>query len=248
MKKHSLDILIIINIILALFLFFGDKFITTVDWEIFGSIATVISAIAMIVTAVIMYQGNKISAKSSTDSIHEMREQYKQQKKDIQDREDKQEKDTQYREDKKELREYIEKYMLPEVENLKNNNKNIGSEISEQDIVNFNLYYFSSLTSLAAHSLGLFYQDKITKILGKIIICFPITHYSKEYSNKVKELCLLLLNNISTTLYKALIDEKIFLILISQIDLQIKKIVENLTDEEKEKIKQFNEQEIRTTK
>ena len=37
MKKHSLDILIIINIILALFLFFGDKFITTVDWEIFRS-------------------------------------------------------------------------------------------------------------------------------------------------------------------------------------------------------------------
>lgn len=55
-KKHSLDILIIINIILALFLFFGDKFITSINWDIFGSIATGISVgdIATITSAIIM--------------------------------------------------------------------------------------------------------------------------------------------------------------------------------------------------
>ena len=231
MKKHSLDILIIINIILALFLFFGDKFITTVDWEIFGSIATVISAIAMIVTAVIMYQGNEISAKSSADSIHEMREQYKQQKKD-----------NQYREDKKELKEYIEKYIMSEVKKLKISIENIDSEMPEKDMGKFNIFCFSSLVDLMHDSLGSFYQDKSIKILTGIYTFSPIIESSKDYSYNVKWLFFCLLNYISTTLYKALIDEQSFESLIKEINQRIKEIVENLTDEEKEKIKLYNSQ------
>ena len=46
----------------------------------------------------------------------------------------------------------------------------------------------------------------------------------------------------STTLYKALIDEQIFENLINQIDLQIKKIEEDLTPKEKEQLEQYNSQ------
>ena len=52
-----------------------------------------------------------------------------------------------------------------------------------------------------------------------------------------------ILSFISIGLYKALIDEPSFIELIKIIDLQIKKIEKELTDEEKEKIKLHNVQQ-----
>ena len=234
MKKHSLDILIIINIILALFLFFGDKFITTVDWNIFGSIATVISAIAMIVTAVIMYQGNKISAKSSTDSIHEMREQYKQQKKDTQDRED-----------KKELREYIEKYLMPEVEKFKEYPISADNKEHVQHAINFNTNSFDCLARLIAYSIGSFYKESLKEIFDKIYIFQPIISSHKEYTDNVKIDTYALLSIISNNLYRALIDESSFKDLINQIDRQINNIERSLKPEEKIKLEKIKDEAIK---
>ena len=194
------------------------------DPTVWGAIATVISAIAMIVTAYIMYQGNKISAKSSADSIHEMREQYKQQKKDTQYREEKQEKDTQYREDKKELRDFIEKYLTPEVEKLRKYSIGKTAEIEIQDFEDFNSLSITYLARLIFYSSGLFYEDKFIEILNKVPISSPIIHSPKEYSDEVKRSLSMLLQTISNNLYKALIDEQTFIKLMNQINIEINQL------------------------
>ena len=212
------------------------------DPTVWGAIATVISAIAMIVTAYIMYQGNKISAKSSADSIHEMKEQYKQQKKDIQDREEKQEEANQYREDKKELRDFIEKYLISEIEKRRESIKKTDYKLSEQNIESFNSYSYDSLLRLIHYSIGLFYEDKLIEIFNKIRTYSHIINFSKEYSEVVKKLVGGLLQVISNVLYKALIDDQAFIGLIDDIGLLTNRLEKNLTPKEKEKIKLYNSQ------
>ena len=205
----------------------GISYMPLDGWAIFGSIATVISAVAMIVTVYIMYQGNKISAKSSADSIHEMRKQYKQQKKD-----------TQYREDKKELREQIEKYLIPKVEY----STGLSFNVPRKDSESFNTHSFLYLTRLRNYSLGLFYEDKLIEISNKVRSYFHIINSPEKYSDTTINTIHVLLYNISNNLYKALIDEQVFIKKMNRIDVDINKIEEALTPEEKEKIKLYKAQ------
>ena len=193
-------------------------------WTILGTMATLASAGFM------------------AWSIHEMREQYKQQKKDTQYREEKQEKDTQYREDKKELREYIEKNLIPKIENLKKYGIITSNNVPIQDIKSFNVYSFLCLSHLNNYSPGSFYRDSLKEIFNKIEIYFPIIKYPKEYSNKIIKCTYVLLHNISIDLYKALIDEPTFFKVINRIDSDVNQLEGKLTPEEKIKLKLYKAQ------
>ena len=182
-------------------------------WTILGTMATLASAGFM------------------AWSIHEMREQYKQQKKDNQDRED-----------KKELKDFIEKSLISEVEKLKKHHLDISYNITIQDFESFNSHTYSSLVNLNFYSIGMFYEDEIKEIYNQIQIYSPIIAYPEGYSYEVKKLWSILLQVVSTTLYKSIINEYAFIWLINQIDQQIKKIEKKLTLEEKEKIKLYNSQ------
>ena len=152
-----------------------------------------------------------------------------------------QEKDTQYREDKKELREYIEKHLIPDVEKQITKLESLDSEILEQDLETFNIYSHLSLVQLQTYSTGLFYEERLRRILNTIKICSHIIESPpKEYSYKVKRSLYILLHLITVTLYKALIDEKVFEGLMRSIDSNINRIEEKLTDEERQKIELHN--------
>ena len=151
-----------------------------------------------------------------------------------------QEKDTQYREDKKELRERIEKYILPEYEKLKEIRTGKDKIIPIEDIENFNLYSYQSLVNLQLYSIGLFYQDKIIKICNKIKVYYPIIESPKEYSDPARRLFSILLHNISMALYRALIDEQVFEGLMRSIDPQTKELERNLTPIEIKRLQKFH--------
>ena len=149
----------------------------------------------------------------------------------------KQEKDTQYREDKKELRDFIEKYMLQKVEEQRTSYEALGSKLEAQDLEKFILYTYSSLIRLSNYSLGLFYEDKLIKILEKISALHYMTKSFEKYSYDIKVDINILLHSISTMLYKALVNKQVFEHLINTIDTDINKIWGKLTPDEKEKIK-----------
>ena len=151
-----------------------------------------------------------------------------------------QEKDTQYREDKKELREYIEKYMLSEVEKFKKYSIGKDTKIPIQDIENFNSLSLTYLVRLDRNSSGSFYEDKLKGILNAIHTYFHLISSPKEYSYDVKTLFFFLLQYIHITLYKALIDELAYIELIREIDPQTKELERNLTPIEIKRLQKFH--------
>ena len=154
-----------------------------------------------------------------------------------------QEKDTQYREDKKELREYIEKYMLSEVEKFKKYSIGKDTKIPIQDIENFNSLSLTYLVRLDRNSSGSFYEDRLEIIYNKIKVYSSIIYSHEKYSYDVKSLFSGLLQYISLILYKALIDEQAFNSLMTEIDSDINRLEKKLTDEERQKIELYNSQQ-----
>ena len=146
----------------------------------------------------------------------------------------------QYREDKKELRDFIEQYITPEVKKQRLNIRSMNNPIVEQDIEFFNIRTYSSLMDLKIIAIESFYEDRLIRILNIINYYSPIAIMAKEYSYKAKFLFDILLHGMSITIYKALINERSCEILINIIDQQINNIEKELTDEEKLKLKVYN--------
>ena len=139
-----------------------------------------------------------------------------------------QEKDTQYREDKKELRDFIEKHLISEVEKRREKSEKANHKVLEEDLNIFNYYIDSSLIRLINYSLGLFYEDRLEIIYNKIKVYSSIIYSHEKYSYDVKSLFSGLLQYISLHIYKALIDEQAFNSLMTEIDSDINRLKKNL--------------------
>ena len=200
-------------------------------------IGTIVTVTGIIVTASIMVGANKISEKSvkqmeiqHAQSIEEMKKQYEQT-----------EKNNQLKDDKKELKDYIDKHLLSEYQQIKLDKKNNNNTVTNQSVRNFNFNVLMNLKILYANSAGLFYADSMAELISKIRYYDSIVLYPDNYSDHTQTASQDVFFLIITTLYKSLINKKEFKIFNQDIKTQIDVLEKQLTDKEKKQLKKDNE-------
>ena len=188
----------------------------------FGSIPIVASAVIVWMSVEEMKKQNKISA----DSVKEMKKQH------IQNEEN-----SQLREEKKELREFIDKHLISEIEKIRPYKKNLADRMPDDKSDEFNFYSYKSFIKLLTNSQGLFYKNNLELIMNKIFIYYDITCNFEGYSSDVKLRTSMLFTTISEDLYSALNSEIALKNLINQIDDYRNDLEKILTPKEIEKLK-----------
>ena len=141
----------------------------------------------------------------------------------------------------KELRDYIDKHLLSEYQQIKLDKKNNNNNVTKQSVRNFNFNVLMNLKILYANSAGLFYADSMAELISKIRYYDSIVLYPDNYSDHTQTASQNVFFLIITTLYKSLINKKEFKIFNQDIKTQIDYLEEQLTDEEKEQLKKDNE-------
>ena len=181
------------------------------------------------VALIMLYTVRKMSAqnKISAESVNEMKRQYEQ----------KEERDKR-REDKKDLSEFIEKHLISKIEKLSLYRRTVSSKIPEHAIELFNFDIFYYLLILYKNSEGLFYENDITIIYGKIYMYGVISQNPENYSTTVKLIFSTLLLGISSDLYKAINNKSSLESLIDQMDFFINTLEQNLTDNERKQLEE----------
>ena len=140
------------------------------------------------------------------------------------------------RQQTEELRKFIDKYLMIEVEKIRPYKKNLTDRIPDNKSDEFNFYIYSSFIQLSEHSQGLFYQKNLELIFNKIAVFFDVTCNFKGYSSNVKLNISMLFHTISEYLYSALTNEIALKKLINQIDNYINDLEKILTPEEIEQL------------
>ena len=200
------------------------------DPALWSAVAAILSVVIITCQAILsrssikhMEKQNKISA----DSVIEMKRQYEQ----------KEERD-QYREDKKELREFIEKYLMSELDKVRLYKKTVNTPVPEDKLDDFIFYSHKSLIRLVNTSEGLFYKNSLNSILKKVNTYSNIIRDPRRYLLVVKQSLMGVISTINENLYSALTNKDSYDSLIVQMNLFINTLERDLTDNERKQLEE----------